>query len=145
MTGIGFFLTLYYGAETFAIWFGDQEAAYAIRAISPALLVVPLMSAIRGYFQGWQRMEPTATSQVVEQLVRVGTILAAATLFLQWGYSEAHAAAGAAFGAFTGGAAGLLFCSAMSGTSVKIFRHDARMQNKVPTQPTWVVVKKLCW
>jgi PST family polysaccharide transporter/stage V sporulation protein B len=145
VTGIFFFLTLYYGAETFAVWFGDKEAAYAIRAISPALLVVPLMSAFRGYFQGWQRMEPTATSQVVEQLVRVGTILAAATLILQWGYSEAHAAAGAAFGAFTGGAAGLLILLVYAWRKREIFRHDSRLKNKVPTQSTWTVIKKLSW
>src|SRR6185437_8753034 len=67
------------------------------------------------------------------------------TLLLQWGYSEAHAAAGAAFGAFTGGAAGLLVLLGYVWNKREIFRHDARMQNKVPTQPTWVVVKKLCW
>jgi len=145
VTGVIFFLTLYYGAETFALWFGDRDAAYAIRAISPALLVVPLMSAIRGYFQGWQRMEPTATSQVVEQLVRVGTILAAATLLLQWGYSEAHAAAGAAFGAFTGGLAGLLILLAYVWNKREIFRHNPQMVNKVPVQPTWQIIKKLCW
>ena len=64
-SGLGFFLLLFYGAEMFAVWFGDRDAMYAIKLIAPALLSVPIMSAIRGYFQGWQRMEPTATSHVV--------------------------------------------------------------------------------
>ncbi|HEU4963766.1 MAG TPA: polysaccharide biosynthesis protein [Bacilli bacterium] len=145
LSGIAFFLLLFFGADLFADLFGDHEATYAIRMIAPALLVVPLMSAIRGYFQGWQRMEPTATSQVIEQLVRVVTILAAAILLLQWGYSEAHAAAGAAFGAFTGGLAGFLVLLLYVWRKREYFRHDVRYQNKVPVQPTWTVVKKLCW
>jgi len=145
LTGIGFFLALFFGAEMFAELFGDKDAVHAIRMIAPALLVVPVMSAIRGYFQGWQRMEPTATSQVVEQITRVGTILAAAVLLLSWGYTEAHAAAGAAFGAFTGGLAGLLVLLVFVWRKREYFRHDARMRNKVPPQKTWVVVKKLCW
>ncbi|MBL0389113.1 polysaccharide biosynthesis protein [Tumebacillus sp. ITR2] len=145
ITGVLFFLVLYFGAGQFADWFGDHEAVYAIKMIAPALLVVPLMSAVRGYFQGWQRMEPTATSQLVEQFVRVGTILALATLILQWGYGEAFAAAGAAFGAFTGGLAGFLTILVFMWTRRHYFRHDARFKNKVPAQPTWTVVKKLCW
>jgi PST family polysaccharide transporter/stage V sporulation protein B len=145
LSGVGFFLLLYFGAEQFAVWFGDRDAVYAIRMIAPALLVVPLMSALRGYFQGWQRMEPTATSQLVEQFVRVGTILALATLLLQKGYGEAFAAAGAAFGAFTGGLAGFLTILVFAWSRRHYFRPDARFQNKVAPQPTWTVVKKLCW
>ncbi|MCX7571987.1 polysaccharide biosynthesis protein [Tumebacillus sp. DT12] len=145
VTGVAFFLLLFFGADEFARMFGDADAAYAIKMIAPALLVVPLMSAIRGYFQGWQRMEPTATSQLVEQFVRVGTILALATLLLQWGYSEAHAAAGAAFGAFTGGLCGFVVLLGYAWRKREYFRHDVRMKNKVPPQRTWAVVKKLCW
>jgi stage V sporulation protein B len=145
LSGIIFFFVLYYGAEEFAVFFGDRDAALAIKMIAPALLVVPMMSAIRGYFQGWQRMEPTATSQLVEQFVRVGTILVAATLILQWGYSEAEAAAGAAFGAFTGGLAGFIVLLFFVWKKRAFFRNDVRFQNKVPPQGTWDLVKKLCW
>ncbi|MGZ4111447.1 MAG: putative polysaccharide biosynthesis protein [Tumebacillaceae bacterium] len=145
MTGVAFFLLLFFGADQFAELFGDQDATYAIRMIAPALLVVPIMSAIRGYFQGWQRMEPTAVSQVTEQLTRVATILIAATLLLQWGYSEAYAAAGAAFGAFTGGVVGFLTLLIYVWRKRQFFRHDARMKNKVQPERTWKVIKKLCW
>lgn len=145
VSGIAFFLVLYFGAQEFAEWFGDREAVYAIKMIAPALLVVPLMSAFRGYFQGWQRMEPTATSQLMEQFVRVGTILALAYWLLQLGYGEGVAAAGAAFGAFTGGVAGLITILLFAWRKRHYFRHDVRFQNKVAAQRTWTVVKKLCW
>ena len=39
---------------------GNANARYAIAAIAPALLLVSVMSAYRGYFQGMQNMTPTA-------------------------------------------------------------------------------------
>lgn len=106
--GIATFCVLFFGAGAWANIAGDKEAAMAIQAIAPALLVVPVMSAIRGYFQGYQWMEPTAASQVVEQLVRVATILGVSMWLVHAGYSRQWAAAGAAFGAVTGAVAGLI-------------------------------------
>ncbi len=100
-------VVLYVGADFFAKISGDPRAVYAIRAISPALFIVPAMSSVRGYFQGWQMMNPTAISQVVEQLVRVLTILIGAYVVLSFGFGDSIAAAAAAFGAVSGGLAGL--------------------------------------
>ncbi|MGZ4164214.1 MAG: oligosaccharide flippase family protein, partial [Tumebacillaceae bacterium] len=36
MTGVAFFLLLFFGADQFAELFGDQDATYAIRMIAPA-------------------------------------------------------------------------------------------------------------
>jgi stage V sporulation protein B len=83
-----------------------EKAAYSIKAIAPALLIVPLMAAYRGYFQGMQDMRPTANSQVTEQFFRVAAGLGVALYLLPRG--EAFAAAGAAAGAAVGAAAGLL-------------------------------------
>ncbi|MDR1573072.1 MAG: polysaccharide biosynthesis protein [Clostridiales Family XIII bacterium] len=85
---------------------GMGNAAYAVKAIAPALLIVPLMAAYRGYFQGKQNMRPTANSQVTEQFFRVVTGLCLAWYMLPQG--EQFAAAGAAVGAAAGAAAGLL-------------------------------------
>lgn len=106
--GVFTFCLLFFGAQTWARVAGDTAAAPAIRAIAPALLIVPVMSAVRGYFQGYQWMEPTASSQVLEQFVRVATILGLAIWLVDAGYSREWAAAGAAFGAVTGAAAGLI-------------------------------------
>lgn len=106
--GIVCFGLLYGFAPVWARIAGDPGAEWAIRAIAPALLLVPVMSTLRGYFQGYQWMEPTAYSQVLEQIVRVATILGLASWLTSRGYSQAVSAAGAAFGAVTGAAAGFL-------------------------------------
>lgn len=106
--GIACFAILFFGANMWAHVAGDPQSAWAIRAIAPALLIVPVMSALRGYYQGYQWMEPTASSQVIEQLVRVVTILGLALWLERAGYGQAVAAAGAAFGAVTGALGGFL-------------------------------------
>lgn len=89
-------------------------AALALQATAPALILVPIMSAFRGYFQGQQDMNPTAISQIVEQVFRVGCGLALAyymmnaTLFSSMYDSGARGAAGGTFGATAGGVGGLL-------------------------------------
>ncbi len=84
----------------------DPRAYYALLAISPAILVVSIMASFRGFFQGLQDMKPTALSQLIEQFVRMITMISLAYLLLPLGLS--YAAAGASFGAFTGAIAGLL-------------------------------------
>lgn len=106
--GVLCFCILFVGAPMWAHIAGDNAAQGAIRAIAPALLVVPIMSAVRGYFQGYQWMEPTAASQIVEQFVRVATIIGLALWIRNAGYGEAASAAGAAFGAVTGAVAGMI-------------------------------------
>ncbi|WP_418791336.1 putative polysaccharide biosynthesis protein [Phosphitispora sp. TUW77] len=87
--------------------FHVPAAVYSIRAIAPAVFFVGMMSVFRGYFQGFQEMTPTALSQVLEQFIRVATVLVGAYIFLSAGIEYASAAA--TFGAVTGGAGGLLF------------------------------------
>ena len=84
----------------------DHRAVYSLVFISPAIFFAGTMSVFRGYFQGQQWMWPTALSQVLEQTVRVGTVLLGAWWLLPRGLE--FAAAGATFGAVTGGLAGLL-------------------------------------
>ncbi len=85
----------------------NERAYYSIVAIAPAVFFVGIMSVLRGYFQGFQEMVPTACSQVMEQIVRVVTVLIGATVFLPRGVE--YAAAAATFGAVTGAVAGTLF------------------------------------
>lgn len=84
----------------------DHRAVYSLVFISPAIFFAGTMSVFRGYFQGQQWMWPTALSQVLEQTVRVGTVLLGAWWLLPRGLE--FAAAGATFGAVTGGLAGLM-------------------------------------
>lgn len=96
---------LFFGAEYICEMVGNPGAYYAMRAISPALLFVPIMAAFRGYFQGMQNMSPTATSQVVEQLFRVffGLTLAFYLFPVGLEFAAAGASSGAAFGGLFGG------------------------------------------
>lgn len=50
----------------------SPDAIYAIRALSPTLLFVCLMSAFRGYYEGLRDMHPTAYSQVIETVCKLG-------------------------------------------------------------------------
>jgi O-antigen/teichoic acid export membrane protein len=92
-TGIISFLVMYFTApglaEVVMDSSGDQnekisaaDVATVIRAVSFALIVVPFMSLIRGFFQGHQSMGPSAVSQVVEQIVRIVFLLAGAFIVL---------------------------------------------------------------
>jgi stage V sporulation protein B len=85
----------------------DPRAYLAVLAISPALLLVSSMAALRGLFQGLQDMGPTAVSQVVEQVVRVTTMFWLGLALLPLGIERA--AAGAVFGAVTGALVGLAY------------------------------------
>ena len=84
--------------------FRDPRSVLPLRAISPALAFMTVMSAMRGYFQGMQRMGPSAISQMIEQVARVAFMLLMAMLLLPKGieYGAAGAASGAAVGAFMG-------------------------------------------
>ena len=52
-----------------------DDVAFVIRIISLALLVVPILSVTRGYFQGHKYMMESSISQVIEQFIRVIVIL----------------------------------------------------------------------
>lgn len=61
---------------------GDGHAYLGYLFLSPAIIMVSLLSCFRGYFQGLMKMSPTATSQVVEQVVKLGLGLVFVRLFL---------------------------------------------------------------
>ena len=107
VTGLLLSLLFYFGAG----WLIDLKiireprAYYSIVALAPAIFLVSLISSLRGYLQGWQMMTPTAVSQIVEQLLRVVTMLALAYYLLPRGL--AFAAGGASLGAAVGALAAL--------------------------------------
>lgn len=52
-----------------------EDVTFVIRVISTAILVVPVLSIYRGYFEGHRFMSPPSISQVLEQIVRVIVIV----------------------------------------------------------------------
>ncbi|MEH7481682.1 polysaccharide biosynthesis protein [Neobacillus drentensis] len=96
------FLILYFGADIIAVWMNDPQLSILLRVVSIVFLMFPMMSTLRGYYQGIGNMVPTALSQVGEQTTRVLTILFLASLFKEKGYSLYLVGGGAMFGSITG-------------------------------------------
>jgi len=108
VTGVLFSLLTYFGAGWLIEYqfIRDPRAYYSVVVLAPAIFFVTLLASSRGYLQGWQRMTPTAVSQIVEQIFRVITMVLLARLFLPQGLE--YAAAGASFGACAGAVTGLI-------------------------------------
>ena len=62
---------------------GKDEIWILYLAIGPSVFLVCFISAFRGYFQGLSNMLPTAVSQIVEQLFKVGAGLALAVILVK--------------------------------------------------------------
>lgn len=85
-------------ADSIASAIGNVDAAPCIVAISPALLLVCISSAVRGYFQGYRRMGPTAVSQLIEAVGKLVLGVPFALFALKRGYSIPVAASYAVWG-----------------------------------------------
>jgi O-antigen/teichoic acid export membrane protein len=120
ITGIVSFLIFYFSAPFLAdMYIRDEEQRIkredvitVMRALSFALIIVPFMSLIRGFFQGHQSMGPSAVSQVVEQIVRIAFLLAGAfTVLFIFNGKISTAVSLSTFAAFIGalGSLGVLF------------------------------------
>lgn len=106
MVFLGGFISLAFilSSPYLAHYVNNEKSIYSMYAIAPAIFFISIMSVYRGYFQGYQRMEAYAWSQVIEQFCRVvcGLFLA----FTLFPIGVEYAAAGATFGATAGGVAG---------------------------------------
>ena len=80
----------------------DSLAAPAILALSPSVLCVCLIAAVRGYTQGQGNMKPTAASQIIESLCKLLVGLTLAHVLLRAAHPSHIAAAGAIGGVTVG-------------------------------------------
>lgn len=87
-----------------------QAAVVVIRSLAPALLILPVMSLLRGYFQGFGDMVPTAVSQILEQIARVVYMLAATYAIMKMLDGDVtKAVAHSTFAAFVGAVLSLVY------------------------------------
>lgn len=100
--GILCFLVLYFGAEAIARSMNDTNLAVLLKVVSIVFLLFPIVSILRGFYQGKGDMIPTALSQVGEQFLRVFTILFLAYLLTYMNYSLYLVGGGAMVGSITG-------------------------------------------
>ncbi|MBQ4613175.1 MAG: polysaccharide biosynthesis protein [Clostridia bacterium] len=66
---------LYVGAPTIGDWIGDERTVPALAVSGLALPFIGVASCIKGYFMARRRTMPPCVSQIVEQAVRIGSIL----------------------------------------------------------------------
>src|SRR5699024_8114342 len=118
MTGFLAFITLFFSAEFLASKMITNEDAnnveqitvadvtMVIRMVSFALLIIPAMRIVRGFFHGYQSMSLTAVSLVVEQSGCIIFFLIASFIFITVFNGPIATAVGfASFAAFVGGIA----------------------------------------
>lgn len=88
--------------------FTVSDVATVIKYVSFAVLVVPAMSLVRGFFQGYQHMTPTAISQLIEQIIRIAVLLVGSFIVVKLiGGTEKTAVSFAVFAAFIGALASM--------------------------------------
>lgn len=74
------FALLFGLAPKLSIWIADTDMIFAFRLAAISFLFIPFLALLRGVSQGYENMELTAYSQVIEQLIRVALIILAAYL-----------------------------------------------------------------
>lgn len=114
---------LYFGADFItSTLMRTPLSIFAVRVLIPVLLIVAVLGVMRGFFQGLGTMMPSATSQVLEQIVNAVVSVWAAYVLVEEGakagallgnkenYAAAYGAAGGTLGTGMGAFVALLFC-----------------------------------
>ena len=115
------------GAQFFAEWSKMPDSSYAMLAIAPTIFFICVSSAYRGYFQGMSDMVPTAVSQVIEAVGKLGIGLAAAIYFTRNAYPVKITAAFVISGVSIGVALSMFYAMA-----VKIKYASSPENSKLP-------------
>ena len=115
--GLAGALLMFFGAGALANFQNNEAAYWPIRALAPAVFCVCLLACMRGYTQGQGNMKPTAISQVLEALCKLGIGLPLAWYLLNTlGMGLEFGAAGAILGVTIGTVASMLFLIAYLAT-----------------------------
>lgn len=102
-------LVMLFGSQQIAQVMGKPGAARTIVALAPTAFFIAIMSALRGYFQGRSNMVPTATSQVIEAVVKVIIGIGLAYYIINRYGSDEWAAVGAIVGVSISAALGATY------------------------------------
>lgn len=131
-------LAMSLGASGFSKLLDNEKAAPAILAVSPALLFVCISGAMRGYYQGLGDMRPTAISQVIEAVGKLGFGLGFALAARKLSLGAERAAAFAAFGITVG-----TFLSMLYLLSVRPSSYSKRRTGALPEIGRRTVLRRL--
>ena len=127
----------FFGAGIIALLMGNELLTPLIMIVSFTFLLMPFLAFYRGNFQGQLQMVPSAVSQVVEQFVRVGVIIAAALMF-QAGILDVYetgtlAMSGAVFGGLWAVVLLVYYQKKISGVSLNLLKdfHFGKIDKKL--------------
>lgn len=120
-----------------------EDVTFVIRVISTAILIVPVLSIYRGYFEGHRFMSPPSISQVFEQIVRVLVIVLGSYFTLKvFNLSLTSAVGVAVFGATIGAFVSYIYLVNKKIKNKKKFNEKARNVNE-PIITDKMIFKKL--
>ncbi len=104
-----------------------RDVIFVIRISGIALLIVPVLSIYRGYFEGHRLFVPPSVSQVLEQFFRVIVILLGSFLAIKVFHLSISTGVGVAlFGATVGGIVAYVYLGYQYFTKRKIFHNKIR-------------------
>lgn len=148
ISGLAASLVVYFGAEFFTgTLMRTPHSVYALKVLSPVLLVVAVLGVLRGFFQGLGTMMPSAVSQIIEQIVNAIVSVWAAYVLFGYGstigavlgdaehYAAAYGAAGGTLGTGAGAVAGLLFAVFVFAIYMAAYRRKTKGAKKPKTAP----------
>lgn len=144
--GLFFFLILFFTAPLISSFIlgnatggnSVEDVTLVIRVVATALLIVPSLSVIKGYYQGHKFITPPSISNVIEQLIRVLIILVGCFLSLKvFNLNESFAIAVAVFAATIGALLAYLYLYFKKKKNIesfhtkeKITRNEAKFTTK---------------
>ena len=121
-------LLMFFQADLLVGFLRNENAMRPVQAVAPAVFCVCILACMRGYTQGQGNMTPTAVSQVLEALCKVGIGLPLAWYLLNIGRNMDVGAAGAILGVTIGTVVSMLFLC------IYLFTHrDHRKSLDVPS------------
>lgn len=97
------------GAGLFSDMTKSPNAKMSIVFLGPTMFFICISSALRGYFQGYQHMVPTAVSELIESVMKVVIGIIFALWAIDQGLGIEYIAAYAILGVTVGVALGMLF------------------------------------
>ena len=145
------FLVLMFFSESIAkLIVGDmtggnslEDITLVIFVVSFAVLIIPFFSVARGYLQGHKYIQPSSTSQMIEQIVRIVVIIVGSFFIINILHkSVSLGVAVAVAGAFVGGLAAILYIARKIFTHKKELSLDEKLiKDKVSNKE---ILKKIC-
>lgn len=148
-------ITVYVGSDFIAgTVMKAPMSAYAVRVLAPCLFIVAILGVMRGYCQGLGTTIPTATSQILEQIINAIVSIVAASYFVKIGMeitettgeelmAAALGAAGGTMGTVMGALTALIFMSFVLFTYRKVIRKQIARERNVVEEPYSDILKIL--